>query len=179
MVLTRACLYQLREPYGSGSGEIAEEIGGKIAVDTCPVRESDALADDDGCAVAAHRHYGHARAEQEERDAPLVVELAYLREDGEGRVVDDDTVFGVFGILVVATRIEGTEHLFAGHVVHLANILKHRLVHVLRGVGVVCCLRSVFELGHVALVVAENDGVLAAAFQPFRLLLLFGGLKWF
>ena len=33
------------------------------------------------------------------------------------------------------------------------------------------------ELRHVALVVVEDDGVLASAFQPFRLLFLFGSLK--
>ena len=40
-------------------------------------------------------------------------------------------------------------------------------------------LRPVFELGHVALVIVEDDGVLAAAFQPFGRLFLFGSLKQF
>ena len=72
---------------------------------------------------------GQGRGEEEEAHAVVLVEVQYLCEDGEGRVVDDDAALGVFLRLVVAARVEGAHEVLAADLVLVLDPLGHGLVH--------------------------------------------------
>ena len=80
------------------------------------------------------------RAEEEERDAVLDVELAYLREDGERRIVHDHLAAAVIELLVVASRIERSHYLRWVDVVFGASPVLYDLVDLWRRVAVIGCL---------------------------------------
>ena len=121
-------------------------------------------------AVAQIVEGSQAVGEQEERDAPLVVESAYLRRDAERRVVEDQAPLGVYERLVVAAGVERAHYLRAlRDAVLLQDPRLDGLVHLGRReavVGGVLGLELVHELvvgvvllAHHALQVGEVDGL--------------------
>ena len=118
--------------------------------------------DDGGGSILADLHDGHAVAEEEEWHIVGEIPADYLREHAEGRVVDNDAVVGVLGVLVVATGIERPEDTLACHVGDGADIFDHGVVDILGRVAVVGGLGLLGEFGHEAGIVTEDDGVAGA-----------------
>ena len=164
LILRRAGAYEVVEARRGHHGDVGEERRGEVETDGGAVLERDPAVDDDGGGVGGDAGDGHSRPEEEEGDVAGGVELAYFGKHGEGRVVDDDAVRGIVGVLVVAARVEGAEDgVGVGELALLAQILEHGLIDVGRRVGVVGGLRQVAKLGDVGLVVVEDDGVSASA----------------
>lgn len=90
------------------------------------------------------------------------IEADNLHEYAEGRVVDDNAVVRVFGVLVVSSWIERTKDALARHVCDGGNVFDHSVVYVLWRIAVVGGLWSIGELGHEGGIVTEDDGVAGA-----------------
>ena len=111
------------------------------------------LAEASGCQV---------RAKQEEMDVHCQIVRDDLRDDGEGRVIDDDAVGAVVVAFVVASGVERADHLFAADAVALRDVGLNDLHNVGRGVAVVGRLLR-FEFLDEAFVIVELSAGLRVA----------------
>ena len=161
-VLRLAGHYKLVESRGGHYESISEQVAGEIASNFCAVVECYLGTDDYCCAIFTTPGDSETGTEEEEGDVARTVPSANLSKDRKWRVVDDYTILRVFGILIVATWIEGTQYLLIAEVVDLADVFQYRLVNVLWCIGVVGGLLMLRELSDIAFVIVEDDRVTAA-----------------
>ena len=157
-LLALACLDGFLQRRCCHGRHVGKKVGDEVAPHHRAVLEDDALS-------SYHHRRGsfadvvedcHAVCEEEEGDVLLHVEAHDLRRQGEWRVVDDDSVFGVRLVDVVTARVEGTHDVPPLQADLAPHILHHGLVHVLGRVCVVRGLRLLgVPFGHVRLVVVQ------------------------
>ena len=108
------------------------------------------------------------RSKQKETDALLDIESAYLSEDRERRIIDNDAAVGIVLPLIVSARIKRPYKRSAGHSVFIRHPVRDRVVNVVRSIAVVgrfLCLEFLQKV--VIFVVAFLSGV-AVFFGPVK-----------
>ena len=161
-VLRLAGHYKLVESRSGHYESIAEQVAGEIAINFCAVVEFYLVSDDYCSAIFTTLRDNETWTEEEEGDVARTVPSANLSKDGKRWVVDDNSILRVFGILIVATWIEGAQYLLIAEVVDLADVFQYRLINVLWSIGVVGGLLALRELSDIAFVIVEDDRVTAA-----------------
>ena len=161
-VLRLAGHYKLVESRGGHYESISEQVAGEIASNFCAVVECYLVGDDYCCAIFTTLRDNETWTEEEEGDVARTVPSANLSKDGKRWVVDDYSILRVFGVLIVATWVEGAQYLLFAEVVDLADVFQHRLINVLWCIGVVGGLLALRELSDIAFVIVEDDRVTAA-----------------
>ena len=87
--------------------------------------------------VGAPRQQGQRRRKQEKRDLPLCIEADDLRQDREGRVVDDNSAFRIGLVQIVPVRMKRAKKRGGAELVLFAHPFGDCFVDLRRRVAVV------------------------------------------